>query len=136
MHFSPMTNASIMVANIFQTQLQEALAIFGSLINTRWFNHKAIILFMNKFDLFQRKLSLSPFSHYHTDFPGSDKDFYAAAEYLNRRFLDMDSAQDREIFTHYTTATDTNLLRETMRSVEGIIVLQNLKTLGLAAGIL
>ncbi|KAJ5982060.1 hypothetical protein N7451_012160 [Penicillium sp. IBT 35674x] len=59
-----------------------------------------------------RKLSLSPFSHYHTDFPGSDKDFYAAAEYLNRRFLDMDSARDREIFTHYTTATDTNLLRK------------------------
>ncbi|KAJ5993180.1 hypothetical protein N7451_008904 [Penicillium sp. IBT 35674x] len=109
-------------------QLQESMRIFDSLVNSKWFKRKPIILFLNKFDLFEKRLSISPFSQHYPDFPGSDTDLYAAAKYVNDCFLDMDEAQDRDVFTHYTTATNTDLLKETMELVESAIVLQNLRS--------
>ncbi|KAJ6104862.1 G protein complex alpha subunit GanA [Penicillium sp. IBT 16267x] len=90
-------------------RLQEAMSIFDSL-----------------FDLFQQKLLTSPFSQNFPDFCGSDQDVHAAAQFVNDRFLEMDRAQGREIYTHCTTATDTTLVKKPLKSVEGMIVLQNL----------
>ncbi|KAJ5982299.1 hypothetical protein N7451_012399 [Penicillium sp. IBT 35674x] len=117
-------------------QLQESMRIFDSLVNSKWFNRKPIILFLNKFDLFEQRLSISPFSQHFPNFSGSDKDLHAAAKHVNDRFLDMNRVQGREVFTHYTTATNTNLLKETMKSVESAIVLQNLRSFGIEAGVL
>ncbi|KAG6875613.1 Guanine nucleotide-binding protein subunit alpha [Termitomyces sp. T32_za158] len=67
-------------------RMQEALTLFDSICNSRWFVKTSIILFLNKIDLFAEKLPRSPLSEYFPDFTGGD-DYDAACKYLLQRYL-------------------------------------------------
>ncbi|KAG5350715.1 Guanine nucleotide-binding protein subunit alpha [Termitomyces sp. Mn162] len=67
-------------------RMQEALTLFDSICNSRWFVKASIILFLNKIDLFSEKLPRSPLSDYFPDFTGGN-DYDAACEYLLHRFV-------------------------------------------------
>jgi guanine nucleotide-binding protein G(i) subunit alpha len=45
-------------------RMQEALTLFDSICNSRWFVRTSIILFLNKIDLFAEKLPVSPLGDY------------------------------------------------------------------------
>ncbi|KAL4782409.1 guanine nucleotide binding protein, alpha subunit [Aspergillus varians] len=110
-------------------QMHEAMMLFESLVNGEWFKRKPIILFLNKIDLFKDKLEISPISKHFPDYSDSNADFDAAAKYFADRFRGINRIPDREIYIHYTTATDTTLLKATMDSVQDMIIQKNLHTL-------
>ncbi|KAJ5239695.1 G protein alpha subunit helical insertion [Penicillium chermesinum] len=110
-------------------QMHEAMMLFESLVNGEWFKRKPIILFLNKTDLFRAKLTISAVSEHFPDYTGSDTDFNAAARYFADRFRGINRIPDREIYIHQTTATDTTLLKQTMDSVQDMIIQKNLHTL-------
>ncbi|OQD77627.1 hypothetical protein PENDEC_c002G02999 [Penicillium decumbens] len=110
-------------------QMHEAMMLFESLVNGEWFKRKPIILFLNKIDLFKGKLAISPISNHFPDYTGSNTDFDAAARYFSDRFRGINRIPDREIYIHYTNATDTTLLKATMDSVQDMIIQKNLHTL-------
>lgn len=112
-----------------QNQMHEAMMLFESLVNGEWFKRKPIILFLNKIDLFRGKLEFSPVSKHFPDYNGSNSDFDAAARYFADRFRGINRIPDREIYIHYTNATDTTLLKATMESVQDMIIQKNLHTL-------
>lgn len=112
-----------------QNQMHEAMMLFESLANGEWFKRKPIILFLNKIDLFKGKLAVSPVAKHFPDFTGSSTDFDAAARYFADRFRGINRIPDREIYIHYTNATDTTLLKATMDSVQDMIIQKNLHTL-------
>jgi hypothetical protein len=69
------------------------------------------ILFLNKIDLFAEKLPRSPLGDYFPDYTGGH-DYNAACEYLLQRFVSLNqSAATKQIYAHYTCATDTNQIR-------------------------
>ena len=108
--------------------MQEALVLFDSVINGRFFKNKPIILFLNKMDLFKDKLAVSPLSEHFPDFKGASTDPIAAAGYFDHRFRERDRGRgsERQIYTHYTTAIDTELMEKTLNSVHSnSIFLQN-----------
>lgn len=115
--------------NIPQNQMHEAMMLFESLVNGEWFKRKPIILFLNKIDLFKGKLAISPISKHFPDYTGTSTDFEAAARYFAERFRGINRVPDREIYIHYTNATDTTLLKATMDSVQDMIIQKNLHTL-------
>lgn len=45
---------------ILQNRMMESMKLFGSICNNRWFTDTAIILFLNKKDLFAAKINKSP----------------------------------------------------------------------------
>jgi GTPase SAR1 family protein len=51
-------------------QMQEALLLFSSIMNSHWFEKTSIILFLNKIDLFKRKLPLVPLKNFFPDYKG------------------------------------------------------------------
>lgn len=53
-----------------KNRMQEALTLFDSICNSRWFVKTSIILFLNKIDLFAEKLPYSPLGNYFPDFTG------------------------------------------------------------------
>ncbi|CAI7597933.1 unnamed protein product [Penicillium glandicola] len=110
-------------------QMHEAMMLFESLVNGEWFKRKPIILFLNKIDLFKRKLAISSISKHFPDYTGSDTDYDASAQYFADRFRGINRIPDREIYIHYTNATDTTLLKATMDSVQDMIIQKNLHTL-------
>lgn len=52
-------------------RMQEALTLFDSICNSRWFLKTSIILFLNKIDRFREKLPISPMKNYFSDYEGS-----------------------------------------------------------------
>ncbi len=47
--------------------MDESLKLFSSVCNVRWFTHAALILFLNKKDVFAEKIKHRPLENY---FPG------------------------------------------------------------------
>ncbi|KAK5800581.1 hypothetical protein VI817_002793 [Penicillium citrinum] len=110
-------------------QMHEAMMLFESLVNGEWFKRKPIILFLNKMDLFKDKLAISSIAKHFPDYTGPDTDFEAAYRYFADRFRGINRIPDREIYIHKTNATDTQLLKVTMDSVQDMIIQKNLHTL-------
>ena len=51
-------------------RLEEALTLFDSICNSKWFVKTSVILFLNKKDLFQSKLAKSPIINSFPDYTG------------------------------------------------------------------
>lgn len=100
--------------------------LFESILSLPWFRKSSIILFLNKMDLFKEKLGLRAVRDYFPDYTGEDEDLNAAAGYFAKKFRGLNRTADREIYVHYTNATDTSLLNITMQSVQDTIIQNNL----------
>ena len=109
--------------------MQEALLLFESIMGLSWFKTSSIILFLNKTDLFKEKLADKPIKDYFPDYAGANDDYSAAAAYFSNKFKSLNRTEGREIYVHFTNATDTNLLKITMQSVQDTIIQTNLSTL-------
>ncbi|KAI9835054.1 MAG: G-Protein alpha subunit [Sarea resinae] len=110
-------------------QMNEALMLFESIVNSQWFRQSATILFLNKIDLFKGKLATSPISRYFPDYNDGDTNFDGAKKYFAEKFRNLNRNPNKEVYVHFTNATDTNLLKITMTSVQDIIVQRNLSSL-------
>lgn len=110
-------------------QMQEALMLFESICNSQWFIRTSIILFMNKIDLFREKISTSPVKKYFPDYTGDPDSYKQASEFFHDNFKRLNRNPSKDIYVHYTNATDTDLLKITMSSVQDIILQKNLHTL-------
>ncbi|KAH9906815.1 G protein alpha subunit [Xylariomycetidae sp. FL2044] len=111
-------------------QMNEALMLWESIANSHWFTKSALILFLNKMDLFKEKIAGSPItSHGFTDYQGPADDYKQASKYFMDKFRALNRNPEKEIYGHFTNATDTNLLKITMGSVQDMIIQRNLKQL-------
>lgn len=104
--------------------------LWESIANSHWFAKSALILFLNKIDLFKEKVARSPITdHGFTDYHGAPGDWKAASSYFLDKFRALNRDGDKEIYGYFTTATDTNLLKITMAAVQDMIIQKNLKNL-------
>lgn len=111
-------------------RMQEALTLFDSICNSRWFIKTSIILFLNKIDRFKEKLPISPMKNYFPEFDGGD-DYALACDYILKRFVSLNHHETKQIYTHFTCATDTTQIRFVMSAVNDIIIQENLRLCGL-----
>ncbi|KAL1924834.1 uncharacterized protein VTP21DRAFT_4488 [Calcarisporiella thermophila] len=111
-------------------RIQEALALFDSICNSRWFVNTSIILFLNKIDLFRSKLSVSPLKNYFPDYEGGDN-YEFACEYMRERFITLNQSEQKQVYTHFTCATDTRQVQFVFTAVSDIIIQTNLRSCGL-----
>jgi len=112
-------------------RMQEALTLFDSICNSRWFVKTSIILFLNKIDLFAEKLPISPMSDYFPDFTGGDN-YDLACSYLLQRFLSLNqAASSKQIYHHYTCATDTQQIKFVLSAIQDILLQIHLRECGL-----
>ena len=62
---------------------------------------------------------------------GPEGDYEQASEFFRARFMRLNRSENKEVYVHYTDATDTNLLRNIMESVNDIIIARNVSVLAL-----
>lgn len=111
-------------------QMQDAMTIWDSICHSQWFKSTSIILFLNKNDVFERKVEHSDIKNFFPDFDGEPRDARAGREYFRRRFgrlAQKANTKEREIYIHVTTATDTAMLRVVMAAVEDTIISNNIR---------
>ena len=110
--------------------MQEALMLWEWIANSHWFKNSALILFLNKMDLFKQKIAHSPItSHGYSDFGGVSSSWQETSRYFCDKFITLNRTQSREVYSHFTNATDTDLLKVTMASVQDMIARRNLRKL-------
>ncbi|KAK5807994.1 guanine nucleotide binding protein, alpha subunit [Linnemannia elongata] len=106
-------------------QMEEALMLFDQVCNSHWFIDTSMIMFMNKTDIFRTKIQHSPIRAYFPDYSGPEGDYDEAIDFFRSRFMRLNRSEHKEVYIHYTDATDTNLLRNIMDSVNNIILARN-----------
>ncbi|KAF8961908.1 hypothetical protein BGZ46_001259 [Entomortierella lignicola] len=112
-------------------QMEEAMMLFDQICNSQWFVDTSMILFLNKMDIFRNKIAYSSIRDYFPDYDGPLDDVVQATDFFRKRFTRLNRSEHKEVYVHQTDATDTNLLRNIMSSVNNIILSRNVRALAL-----
>ncbi|KII63207.1 Guanine nucleotide-binding protein alpha-16 subunit [Thelohanellus kitauei] len=113
-------------------RIAESKKLLESILSSPWFTRSSIILFLNKHDLFLEKLKTSDFKQYFPDFEGDPKSPEQTQDYLRQQFEALNKQSDqREIYTHFTNATDTTQMARIFDAVSDIVMKKNLREYGL-----
>ncbi|ORY94840.1 putative Gpa2-guanine nucleotide-binding protein alpha-2 subunit [Syncephalastrum racemosum] len=102
-------------------QMIDAMLLFENICNSHWFKNTSIILLLNKIDIFKKKISYSPISKYFRDYNDGDN-LDMAKTYFKNRFEHLITYPRERLYTHYTDATDTQLLDRVMSAVLDIVM--------------
>lgn len=112
-------------------RMMESMKLFDSICNNKWFTDTSIILFLNKKDLFEEKIKKSELKVCFPEYTGSNT-YEEAAAYIQLQFENLNKKRDtKEIYTHFTCATDTNNVQFVFDAVTDVIIKNNLKDCGL-----
>lgn len=116
-------------------RVEEALNLFSEICNSKWFRDTAMILFLNKRDLFVEKLldgvplrGQSPIF----DMYEGGADVACAVDFMGDLFSGVNSYPDtRDVYLHCVTATDADNIELTFKSVKDTILRARLRDCGL-----
>jgi guanine nucleotide-binding protein subunit alpha len=133
--------------------------LFDSICNSSWFTNTSMILFLNKVDIFAQKIQVSQVSKYFPDYKGMkfifecrllcslilycfgfpaklflltkgpDDDLEQTKTYFRKRFERLNRSEKKQVYPHFTDATDTKLLAHVMTAVSDIVLNENLQML-------
>lgn len=108
---------------------EESLKLFDEICNSKWFNATAVILFLNKKDLFQEKIQRVDLSVCFPDYKDG-KDFEKAAKFMQDKFVSLNRNSQKQIYPYQTAATDTRNIQFVFNAVRDIILQDALDTHG------
>ncbi|XP_019629015.1 PREDICTED: guanine nucleotide-binding protein G(o) subunit alpha-like isoform X1 [Branchiostoma belcheri] len=111
-------------------RMHESLKLFDSICNNKWFTETSIILFLNKKDLFEEKITRSPLTMAFPEYTGPNT-YTEAAAYIQAQFESKNKSPNKEIYTHMTCATDTSNIQFVFDAVTDVIIANNLRGCGL-----
>lgn len=112
-----------------RNQMKETLILFESVINSRWFSRISIILFLNKIDVFKRKLPKVPLERYFPDYTGGN-DINKGAKYVLWKFMQANKAR-LSVYPHLTQATDVTNVKLACAAVKETILQNALRDSGI-----
>ena len=115
-------------------RMSESLRLFSSICNNRWFETASMILFLNKTDIFEAKIT-DPNGAALTDcFPQYEGDLKSVKEtqdFVRLEFEQLCQDPERDVYSHYTCATDTSNIRFMFSAVSDMLIKQTLTYCGL-----
>eukprot|EP01114_Cavostelium_apophysatum_P009020 TRINITY_DN22095_c0_g1_i1.p1 TRINITY_DN22095_c0_g1~~TRINITY_DN22095_c0_g1_i1.p1 ORF type:complete len:417 (-),score=117.01 TRINITY_DN22095_c0_g1_i1:25-1275(-) len=114
-------------------RMLEALKLFSDITNSRWFNDTPIILFLNKKDLFDKKILKVPLSVCFPEYTGPNQPKEASA-FIEQQFLSLINNKHKLVYTYHTCATDTNNVRFIFKAVKDVLITAYLNHLGIGIG--
>ena len=78
-------------------RMSEAMTLFESVANSRWFIKTSIILFLNKIDLFRAKLPYSPLNETFPEYKGG-ANYDQACAFLLEKFVGLNKNPSKSIY--------------------------------------
>jgi len=106
-----------------QNRVKEAILLFDEVANSSHFTSKAIILFLNKTDLFEQKYPKIPLTTYFPDYTGTS--IADGQKFIEDRFLEKAQLK-KTIFVHHTCALDTQNIRFVITAIRKELLLTDL----------
>jgi len=103
-------------------RMHESLNLFGEVCQSPWFADTAMILFLNKDDIFREKITRVPLTVCFPEYTGANS-YEPAREYIHSKFLGVvDAHSSRNIYHHFTTATNTQNINVVFDAVRDIVL--------------
>ncbi|ODV91480.1 hypothetical protein CANCADRAFT_47 [Tortispora caseinolytica NRRL Y-17796] len=112
-------------------RLSEDITLFKAVTSSHFFSKASIILFLNKTDLFEQMIPSHPLSRYLPQYTGPPNDANAAAQYIKNLILSESAASGREVYTHFTCATDSKQINFVLNAISDTILQTQLRSSGL-----
>ena len=109
-------------------RMHESIKLFESICNNKWFIGASMLLFLNKKDVFDEKISYSPLTQCFKEYTGAE-DKYETSDYIRSQFCKQKKS-DRPLYLHFTCAKDTRNVHILFDVVCDAIVSLNLKQVG------
>jgi len=80
---------------------------------------QSVVLFLNKDDLFRKKIQIIDMQKYFPDYDGG-KDYDKAIDYLKTTFKSLNRTA-KDLYIHVTVATETDSVSLILDSITGIV---------------
>jgi len=115
-------------------RMHEALKLFHEICQSKWFTYTAMILFLNKSDLFAEKIKAGKsIKIAFPDYNGNGS-FEDSAKFVQNKFCAVNdplTGKPKDVYPHVTCATDTNNVRVVFNAVKDFIMSQALQSSGM-----
>lgn len=125
--------------DLLVNRFEESCRVFETLINYSYLKTVTFILFLNKHDLMKEKIKRSNIKNYCNDFRGDPQSLSDVERYFKQKFYGLrhrKTSRTREeqvngdgtttdIYSHFTTAIDTNNIKTIFESVRSMILERN-----------
>ncbi|XP_044189627.1 guanine nucleotide-binding protein G(q) subunit alpha-like [Thunnus albacares] len=116
----------VLVESPTENRMEESMALFQTIITSKWFIQSAVILFLNKIDILEEKIMYSHLVDYFPEYDGPQQDVKAGKEFILNMFVSLNPDKVRLIYYHFTCATDTENIRFVFHAVKDYILQENL----------
>ncbi|XP_029493175.1 guanine nucleotide-binding protein subunit alpha-14-like [Oncorhynchus nerka] len=114
------------LAECDQNCMEESKALFKTIITYPWFQQCSVILFLNKTDILEEKITHSHLVNYFPEYTGPQNDPKAAREFILKMYQEQNL--DRQtVYSHFTCATDTENIRFVFAAIRETIIKNHLK---------
>ncbi|XP_013098163.1 G protein alpha q subunit isoform X3 [Stomoxys calcitrans] len=114
-----------------ENRMEESKALFRTIITYPWFQNSSVILFLNKKDLLEEKIMYSHLVDYFPEYDGPKCDHAAAKQFVLKKYLSANPDPERQCYSHFTTATDTENIKLVFCAVKDTIMQNALKEFNL-----
>mmetsp|Transcript_28985 Transcript_28985/g.32198 ORF Transcript_28985/g.32198 Transcript_28985/m.32198 type:complete len:349 (+) Transcript_28985:37-1083(+) len=102
-------------------RIDESLKLFDEICNSEWFTDISLILFLNKRDLFEKKVKVVDMSCAFPEYRGG-LNYAKASAYMRKTFIELNrNPQKKQIYPHFTCATNTDNIKFVFNAVKTII---------------
>ncbi|XP_023020591.1 guanine nucleotide-binding protein subunit alpha cta [Leptinotarsa decemlineata] len=112
-------------------RLEESRDIFDTIVNNIIFSGVSIILFLNKYDLLEKKVANpeTDIRWYFPQFAGNSHSMQDVQAFILAMFTDVKRDSKKALYHHFTTAVDTENIKVVFNSVKDTILHRNLEIL-------
>ncbi|XP_014016193.2 guanine nucleotide-binding protein subunit alpha-14 [Salmo salar] len=114
-----------------ENRMEESKALFKTIITYPWFQRSSVILFLNKTDILEEKITHSHLVNYFPEYTGPQNDPKAAREFILKMYQEQNPDREKTVYSHFTCATDTENIRFVFAAVKDTILRHNLKEFNL-----
>jgi len=115
-------------------RMHEALKLFHEICQSKWFTQTAMILFLNKDDLFREKIKQGKSIKIAFDDYTGATEYEASIKFITDKFISINdpvTGKPKSVYTHTTCATDTSSVRAVFNACKDFILNQAFASSGL-----
>ena len=119
-----------------KNSMVDSIELFEQICNNEWFKETAMILFLNKKDLFAEKIQSIPITvcPQFRQFNGDTKSYDDTTDFIKEIFETQNATNSqKQIFTHLTCAVDKNQVQKVFNDIQTVIINASLAQGGLIA---
>ena len=102
-------------------RMHESLKLFKEICNSKWFVDTAMILFLNKKDLFADKIKTVDLKCCFPEYKGGC-DYDKAVQFIQEKFLAQNENPRKLLYPNITCATDTKNIQVVFTAVQDIVL--------------